>query len=104
MTPEELTAFQGALSILSSLGFIPPKFAPYVKDLATDGPLVFALYTKIKTVVAATQGEAPINRDFDIVSACLPELKALTVALYSQIESPATGTTHVAPVEAVKPA
>lgn len=103
MTPEELTAFQAALGLLSGLGFIPPKFQPYVKDLTTDGPLIFALYTKIKSSVAATQGEAPISRDFDIVEACLPELKALTLAVVSQIPSPATGTEPVAPVAPVKP-
>jgi hypothetical protein len=51
ITAAQVTQMQAALTLLGSL--LPAATQPYVVDIATDGPVVFAAYTQILAAVAA---------------------------------------------------
>jgi hypothetical protein len=56
-------------------------------ELLADLPLVLDLLSAMKDALAATKGVAPVERDFAILEAVLPKLKALVLQVDSQIKS-----------------
>lgn len=55
-----------------------------IAKLLADLPALLDLYSSFEAALAATKGESPVARDFDIVAAILPKLKALAIAIESQ--------------------
>jgi len=64
-----------------------------IAKLLTDLPALLDLYSTFEAALAATKGESPTARDFDVIAAILPKIKALAVAIESQ-----TATAPAAPV------
>jgi hypothetical protein len=53
--------------------------------LAADLPALLDLYSTFTAALAATKNESPTARDFDVLIALAPKLKALAVTIEAQL-------------------
>jgi hypothetical protein len=56
---------------------------------ASDLPALLDLYATFTAALAATKGESPVARDFDVLMALLPKLRALAVTIEAQLATTA---------------
>jgi hypothetical protein len=66
---------------------MPFSAADAVK-FASDLPALLDLYATFEAALAATKGETPTARDFDVLIAVAPKLKALAVTIEAQMATP----------------
>jgi hypothetical protein len=57
--------------------------------LAADLPALLDLYATFTATVAATKGESPTARDFDVIAALLPKLRTLAIQVEAQLATTA---------------
>lgn len=56
-------------------------------ELLADLPALLDLLSTLKDSLETTKGQAPMARDFAILEACLPKLKALALQVEAQAAS-----------------
>ena len=55
---------------------------------AADLPALLDLYASFENALLVTKGQSPVERDFSILEAVLPKLKALAVTIEAQMATP----------------
>jgi hypothetical protein len=55
---------------------------------AADLPALLDLYASFEAALAATKGETSTARDFDVLIAIAPKLKALAITIEAQLATP----------------
>lgn len=56
-------------------------------ELISDLPALLDFLSSLKDTLEATKGQSPVERDFNILIALLPKVKALAVQIEAQIAS-----------------
>jgi hypothetical protein len=59
-----------------------------ILKLAQNLPALLDLYTAFESALVATKGESPVARDFDILIALLPKLKAVAISVEANLAVP----------------